>query len=79
MGLQGDSWFEYVYINDKKHFKSSVPIEEGCLCPICSRYSLAYLRHLFKLNDSLYLQLATQHNLAFMMRLMARIKGIEKL
>jgi queuine tRNA-ribosyltransferase len=44
---------------------------------VCSRYSLAYLRHLFKLNDSLFLQLATMHNLAFMARLMERIRKDE--
>ena len=65
-----DDWFEYVYAHDKRHIKSSQPVEEGCDCPLCSSYSLGYLRHLFKLNDTLYLQLATQHNLRFMTRLM---------
>ena len=65
-----DDWFEYVYAHDKRHIKSSQPVEAGCDCPLCSKYSLGYLRHLFKLNDNLYLQLATQHNLRFMSRLM---------
>ena len=69
------SWFEYIYVHDKRHFRSSAPIEEGCGCPTCQAYSMAYLRHLFMLNDSLYLQMATQHNLAFMARLMASIKA----
>jgi len=74
-----DNWLEYVYIGDKRHYRSSMPIEEGCNCAVCRRYSRAYLRHLFKLNDSLYLQLATQHNLVFMMRLMERLRSGEGL
>ena len=69
-----EEWFEYVYVHDRRHHRSSTPIEDGCGCPVCSRYSLAYLRHLYKLNDSLYLQLATMHNLAFMARLMEHIR-----
>ena len=66
-----DDWFGYVYAEDKRHIKSSAPAEEGCGCPLCQRYSLGYLRHLFKLNDTLYHRLATMHNLWFMARLMA--------
>ena len=44
-------------------------------CPVCSRYSLAYLHHLFKLNDSLYFRLATMHNLRFMTMLMEKVGG----
>jgi len=62
-------WFQYVYASDKRYIKSSSPVEEGCPCPLCSEYSLGYLRHLFKLNDGLFYQLATQHNLTFMARL----------
>lgn len=64
-----DSWFEYIYINDKRHIKSSAPINKKCICPACTQYSLGYLRHLFKIGDGLYHQLATQHNLAFMTQL----------
>ena len=67
-------WFEYLYINDETHIKSSRPIEETCGCPTCRKYSLGYLRHLFKLNDCLYQRLATQHNLHFMNRLMISLR-----
>jgi len=74
--VKDDRWFGYVYINDKRHYKSSQAIEENCKCPTCSRYSLSYLRHLFKLNDGLYYQLATLHNLHFMSRLMKKLEKI---
>ncbi len=68
--IHKNDWFNYVYAQDKIHIKSSQPIENGCDCPTCRSYSLGYLRHLYKLNDSLYQQLATQHNLHFLVRLM---------
>ena len=71
-----DNWFGYVYVNDKRYYKSSEPVEETCECPTCRSYSLGYLRHLFKLNDGLYYQLATLHNLHFMARLMDQIKEL---
>lgn len=75
--LAGASWFSYVYISDKKHIKQSGPISPYCDCPTCTHYSLGYLHHLFKLNDSLYPRLATIHNLRFMTQLMARLRGTE--
>ena len=41
------------------------PIEEGCGCPACRRYSRAYIRHLLKAKEMLGLQIASIHNLAF--------------
>ncbi len=67
------NFFRYVYINDKKHVKDGRPLSEFCDCPTCTRYSLGYLHHLFKLNDSLYPRLATMHNLRFMTQLMENL------
>jgi len=71
-GLDGD-WLEYVYIGDQKHIKASRPVSPYCDALCCSRYSLGYLHHLFKLDDSLFLRLATLHNLRFMTQLTERI------
>jgi queuine tRNA-ribosyltransferase len=46
------------------------PIEAGCECPTCKRFSLAYLHHLFKAKELSGLTLATIHNLYFMVNLM---------
>ncbi len=69
------NFFRYLYIKDDKHIKTNQPISPYCDCPVCARYSLGYLHHLFKLNDSLYPRLATMHNLRFMTQLMAGLKG----
>jgi queuine tRNA-ribosyltransferase len=50
------------------------PIEEGCGCPCCQKYSLAYIHHLFKAREITALTLATIHNLHFMVKLMERYR-----
>jgi queuine tRNA-ribosyltransferase len=73
-GALSDNLFHYLYIKDKKHVKQNRPISDFCDCPVCSRYSVGYLHHLFKLNDALYTRLATMHNLRFMTLLMASLR-----
>ena len=72
--LSGD-WFRYLYIKDKKHIKQSLPISPFCDGHCCRHYSLGYLHHLFKLNDTLYPRLATMHNLRFMTQLMHNLRN----
>ena len=47
------------------------PPDPGCPCPACTRFSLAYLRHLFAVGDLLGPRLASLHNLTFYYRLLA--------
>jgi queuine tRNA-ribosyltransferase len=75
-GLTGD-WFAYVYPKDDKHIKADRPVSPWCDCLCCSNYSLGYLHHLFKIEDSLFLRLATIHNLRFMTQLMEQIGSKE--
>lgn len=63
------NWLKYLYINDEKHIRSDDPVSPGCDCLTCRRYSLGYLRHLFKMNDSLFPRLATIHNVRTLTRL----------
>jgi queuine tRNA-ribosyltransferase len=66
--LAGD-WLSHVYIGDDRYIKESAPVSPTCDCLCCSHYSAGYLHHLFKIGDSLFMRLATLHNLRFMMRL----------
>jgi len=72
-GLEG-KWFSFIYANDDKHIKINAPVSGLCDCLCCSNYSLGYLHHLFKINDSLFLRLATIHNLRFMTQLTERLR-----
>ena len=62
-------WLKYIYINDEKHIRSDRPVMADCDCPVCRRYSIGYLRHLFKMGDSLFPRLATIHNVRVLTRL----------
>jgi queuine tRNA-ribosyltransferase len=53
---------------------SDAPICAACQCYVCRRYSRAYLRHLFVAHELTYFRLATLHNLAFYLDLMARMR-----
>jgi queuine tRNA-ribosyltransferase len=47
------------------------PLEEGCDCPACERFSRAYVRHLLNQEEILGLRLLSVHNLRFVLRLTA--------
>jgi queuine tRNA-ribosyltransferase len=47
------------------------PLEEGCDCPACARFSRAFIRHLVQQQELLGLRLLSLHNLAFTLRLTA--------
>lgn len=49
-------------------------IDPKCHCPTCSRFSGAYLHHLFKAKELTAYTLATIHNLHFMVEHMATIR-----
>ncbi len=50
------------------------PIEEGCGCPACRRYSRSYIRHLLKAKEMLGMRLAVLHNLYYYNHLMEDIR-----
>jgi queuine tRNA-ribosyltransferase len=50
------------------------PIDPGCDCYTCKKFSAAYLSHLFRSDELLGLRLATIHNLRFIGNLMGRIR-----
>eukprot|EP00970_Alexandrium_tamarense_P013121 scaffold3259_cov201-Alexandrium_tamarense.AAC.5 len=59
-----------------QHAKSyGMKIDESCECSTCNHYDIGYLNHLFKANEPVALQLATQHNLHFMNQFMATMRS----
>ena len=50
------------------------PIEEGCGCPACRRYSRAYIRHLLKAKEMLGMRLCVLHNLYFYNTMMEEVR-----
>ena len=66
--------FGKININNAKYAEDDRPIEEGCQCPACRRYSRAYIRHLHKSGEMLGLRLCVLHNLYFYNHLMEEIR-----
>ncbi|HEY2932587.1 MAG TPA: tRNA guanosine(34) transglycosylase Tgt [Acidobacteriota bacterium] len=61
-------------IKNARHAGDSRPVDEECVCPVCRRYSRAYLRHLFMAGEILSSVYNTVHNVYFYLNLMAQIR-----
>lgn len=73
------TWNGIININNEKYARDERPIDPECDCPVCSRFSRAYMRHLLKSGEMLAMRLAVMHNLYFYNRLMERIReALEK-
>ena len=63
-----------INIKNEKYARDESPVDPMCSCPVCQRYSKAYLRHLFKAQEMLGLRLAVSHNLFFYNNMMQEIR-----
>ena len=68
------TWGGIINIKNEKYARDEQPIDPACKCPVCRRYSRAYLRHLFKAEEMLAMRLAVGHNLYFYNSLMQKIR-----
>ena len=62
-------------IRNRRFLDEDGPVQEDCPCPLCRRFSRAYLAHLFRAKELLAYRLATCHNLTFTLDFMARIRA----
>ena len=68
------TWEGAINLKNAKYQLDDGPIDSHCDCPVCRRYSRAYIRHLFVAEETLALRLAVMHNLYFYNKLMERIR-----
>ena len=61
-------------IKNEKYMRDELPIDPACGCPVCRRYTRAYIRHLFTAKEALGSRLAVMHNLWFYNNLLAEIR-----
>ena len=75
-GRHGHLYTNHGKINlfNAKYELDERPIEEGCGCPACKRYSRAYIRHLLKAKEMLGMRLCVLHNLSFYNTMMTEIR-----
>jgi queuine tRNA-ribosyltransferase len=62
---QALTWHGRVNIRQARHLEDEAPLDARCTCPVCARFSRAYLRHLFNAGEMLGPRLMTEHNLWF--------------
>ncbi|MBR4304271.1 MAG: tRNA guanosine(34) transglycosylase Tgt [Clostridia bacterium] len=68
-----------INLNNNKYRNDPLPIDPACNCPVCQKYSRAYVRHLLKAGEMLGMRFAVMHNLYFYNNLMTEIrKAIEE-
>src|SRR4051812_17903395 len=63
-----------VNIKNSRYALDEGPLDPDCGCKVCSRYSRAYLRHLYAANEMLAQVLNTVHNLAFYLDTMRAVR-----
>ncbi|GDX89356.1 queuine tRNA-ribosyltransferase [Nitrospirota bacterium] len=67
--------FGRVVIKQAKYVQDEQPIDPSCGCPVCARYSRAYLHHLYQAKEMLSSRLNTIHNLWYFADLMKQIRS----
>jgi queuine tRNA-ribosyltransferase len=65
------TWEGRLNLKNARFAADPAPLQEGCPCPACARFSRAYLRHLVNQNELLGLRLLSAHNLRFLLDLTA--------
>lgn len=75
-GRHGHVYTKFGKLNlfNQKYEDDERPIEEGCNCPACRRYTRAYIRHLLKAGEMLGMRLCVLHNLYYYNHLMSIIR-----
>ncbi len=67
--------FGTVNLRNARHMDDPRPLDESCACPVCARYSRAYLHHLARAGEILGGMLLTEHNLRYYGGLMEGLRG----
>jgi len=63
-----------ISIKQARYAGDPSPLDPNCSCPVCERYSRAYLRHIYAANEVLAQVLNTVHNLSFYLDTMRRVR-----
>ena len=71
---QAFTWEGCRNIQNAKYELDDNPLDEKCDCPVCQKYTRAYIRHLLKAGEMLGMRLMVMHNLYFYNTLMEKIR-----
>ena len=65
------TWEGRLNLRNARYARDPKPLQDGCDCPACTRFSRAYIRHLVNQQELLGLRLLSLHNLRFVLDLTA--------
>ena len=65
------TWSGRLNLKNARYARDPAPLQDGCGCPACTRFSRAYLRHLVNQQELLGHRLLSLHNLRFLLDLTA--------
>jgi queuine tRNA-ribosyltransferase len=68
------TWEGRLNLRNARFARDRGPLDEGCGCPACGRFTRAYVRHLVTQQEMLGLRLLSLHNLWFVLDLTARAR-----
>jgi queuine tRNA-ribosyltransferase len=68
------TWEGRLNLRNARFARDPRPLDEGCACPACTRFSRAYIRHLVNQQEILGLRLLSLHNLRFLVDLVAEAR-----
>ena len=63
------TWEGRLNLRNARFARDPRPLDEGCGCPACTKFSRAYIRHLVNQEEILGLRLLSLHNLRFLIDL----------
>jgi queuine tRNA-ribosyltransferase len=69
------TWAGRINLRNARHASDGGPLDEGCGCPVCGRFSRGYIRHLVTQQEILGPRLLSLHNLWFVLDLTARARA----
>jgi queuine tRNA-ribosyltransferase len=68
-------WAGRMNLRNARYTSDPRPLDDGCGCPVCARFTRAYIRHLVTQSEILGLRLLSLHNLWFVLDLTARARA----
>lgn len=72
LGNRANRWRYHILKSENRD--SQLSLDPNCQCQVCQKYTRAYIRHLFSINEILGLRLLTWHNISFYVALMDQVR-----
>ena len=69
------SFYSTINIQNEQFKEDFASVDPACDCELCTKYTRAYLKHLFKVGEPLAGRLASLHNLCFYAKLMEKLRN----